>query len=530
MITGETGRQVYQLNEVFNEADIPVLTFVPPHDFGDLVGSLRTPGKHVTLSGPSGCGKTTLAKKALSKAKIGPESFHWVSGRDFTGHASLSQVLSAALGCDETEADMLGYLQAAGIFVIDDFHHLSQPVRDEIGAKLKRWGELHVRLFIIGISSLNKSLLNIDSELGIRNDSYEMGTQSPAFIEKVIELGETALNFQFSSESKQRFVAASLGVPSAIQMIARVACTRAELFETSTSHITVDVSMDDIKSAVLRSYKTKFQNRLIGLEKGKQQARSVHNTYFEIVKQICTLEISEIPTSELYARIVKPVADPVERNKKSTSFYNCLNNLSEVLFQRGLDDAIYYNQKAALISIEDPSFRLYLTLADLSEIERSVRVRRTRFPWDVAVSFAGEDRKLVEEFRALLNTEGYTVYYDFDEQHKLWGENLRRKLGDVYAHEAQYMVVFLSASYPEKDWTAFELEVGRTAKSRRTETYLLPVLVDDVSVVGLSTDVGHVDLRKTSIAQAVELLIRKIEDPAESGSSELSCTPAAAGA
>jgi hypothetical protein len=85
-----------------------------------------------------------------------------------------------------------------------------------------------------------------------------------------------------------------------------------------------------------------------------------------------------------------------------------------------------------------------LTLADLSEIERSVRVRKTRFPWDVAVSFAGEDRLLVEEFRSIMNSEGYTVFYDFDEQHRLWGENLRRKLSDVYAHDAQYMVIFLS--------------------------------------------------------------------------------------
>jgi hypothetical protein len=276
--------------------------------------------------------------------------------------------------------------------------------------------------------------------------------------------------------------------------------------------------MEEIKDAVLRNYKSKFQNRLIGLAKGKQQARSVHNTYFEIVKQICTLEVSEIPISELYSRIVKPVADPIERNKKSTSFYNCLNNLSEVLTQRGLDDAIYYNQQASLISIEDPSFRLYLTLADLGEIERSVRVRRTRFPWDVAVSFAGEDRDIVEQFRELMNASGYTTFYDFDEQHKLWGENLRRKLGDVYAHDAQFMVVFLSTAYPEKDWTRFELEIGREAKTKRTDTYLLPVIVDNVHVVGIASDVGHVDLRRSSIRDVAELLIKKIEETAQVGS------------
>jgi len=270
--------------------------------------------------------------------------------------------------------------------------------------------------------------------------------------------------------------------------------------------------MEEIKDAVLRTYKTKFQNRLIGLAKGKQQARSVHNTYFEIVKQICTLELSEIPVAELYARIVKPVLDDAERNRKSTSFYNCLNNLADVLTQRGLDDAIYYNKQAGVISIEDPSFRLYLTLANIGEIERSVRVRKTRFPYDVAVSFAGEQGQIVEKFRELLNAAGYTVFYDFDEQHKLWGENLRRKLSDVYAYEAQFMVIFLSKEYPEKDWPNFELTIGKDAKSRRTETYLLPVIVDDVAIVGISESVGHVDLRRVGIEDIANLLIKKIEE------------------
>ena len=254
----------------------------------------------------------------------------------------------------------------------------------------------------------------------------------------------------------------------------RVGCIRADLFETANEQRIVEMSMPDIKDAVLRNYKAKFQNRLIGMAKGKQQARSVHNTYFEIVKQICTMEISEIPTAELYRRIVQPEEDAAERNRKSTSFYNCLNNLSDVIEQRGLGDAIYYDRKGEVISIEDPSFRLYLTLADISEIERSVRVRKTRFPWDVAVSFAGEDREVVERFRELLNNAGYAIFYDFDEQHKLWGENLRRKLGEVYAHDAQYMVVFLSKNYPEKDWASFEFEIGREAKVKRPETYLLP--------------------------------------------------------
>jgi hypothetical protein len=503
---------VYALSDVFNEAKVPSLTFVPPKDFDDLVGSLRTPGKHVTLSGPSGCGKTTLAEKAIGKANIPVGGHLWISGRDYSTANSLLEFLSLALHCAQTISETTEFLTIAGLLIIDDFHHLQQPVREGIAARMKRWGEHGIRIFIIGISGINKPLLDTDPELGIRNDPYEMGIQNDDFISKVMAHGEQALNFRFDIQTRERFIKASLGVPSAIQLICRVACIRAGLNETAKQLVELCVSMEDIKDAVLRSYKAKFQNRLIGLAKGKQQAKSVHNTYFEIVKQICMLERSEIPTAELHTRIVKPVADSAERNRKNTSFYNCLNNLSEVIEQRGIGDAIYYNRKGTVISIEDPSFRLYLTLVDLEELERSVRVRKTRFPWDVAVSFAGEDRLIVEQFRAILNTHGYTVFYDFDEQHKLWGENLRRKLGDVYAYDAQYMVIFLSKHYPEKDWSAFEFEIGKAAKAKRVGTYLLPIIVDDVAVVGLSSDVAHVDLRHVAIEEAANLLIRKIEE------------------
>jgi hypothetical protein len=224
--------RIYQLSDVFNEAKVPVLTFVPPKDFNDLVGSLKTPGKHVTLSGPSGSGKTTLAEKALEKAGIGTGGYYWISGRDYAQKELLIDVLSSAFGCDSTEAEALGYLKAAGILVIDDFHHLQKTVRDEIGLKLKRWGELGIRVFVVGIAGLNKALLDLDSELAIRNDTYEMGTQKNEFIESVIKLGEDALRFYFTPECKKRFISASLGVPSAIQLICRVACTRSDLSET----------------------------------------------------------------------------------------------------------------------------------------------------------------------------------------------------------------------------------------------------------------------------------------------------------
>lgn len=505
----------YSVSDVFNESDLPVLTFVKPREFADMVGSLVTEGKHITLSGPSGCGKTTLAKKALEEAQFGPGKTLWISGRDHTAAMSVAELFSKALSCSPSEDEVIDLLAAAGIVILDDFHHLREELRKDIGYKLKRWNELGLRFFVIGIASSNKKMLDIDPELGIRNDVYEIKRQTDEFVEKIVSLGEKHLNIKFSSEVKANYVQAASGIPSAIQVICRVACIRSNILKTHPGGTPMDIElgMEAVKDGVLRIYRGKYHNRLVGLCKGKQQARSVHNTYFDIIKFISLIGKSEVQFQEIQQRLLAELDDPKERAKKTTSFHNCLKYLPSVIEERGLDDAIYLNKDAESITIEDPSFGLYLSLANLDEIGQSIRLRRSGYPWDVAVSFAGEDREIVERLKNILNESGYTVFYDFDVQHQLWGIDLRTKLADVYANDAQYMLVFLSNHYPEKDWTNFEFEIGKSARSKRTETYLLPVLIDDVAVVGLSSNVGHIDLRRCSVEQLASSLIEKIEQP-----------------
>jgi hypothetical protein len=434
-----------------------------------------------------------------------------MSGRSHVERKTWQDVFASEFGCSTDEDEVLQFLSAAGILVIDDFHHLRHDVRDAVGRSLKLWHERSIRVLIIGIAESAHSLLQIDSELGIRNDPYDMKVQDTQFIAKVIELGESALNFTFSPETKSGFIQASKGIPSAIQVICRIACQRNEVFETLEVAREVSCPMLHIRDGVLRSYRGKYQNKVIGMVKGKQQATSVHHTYFQIIKHICLLDKSEIDVQELRDRIVGIEGDPKERAKKNTSLYNCLDNLQDVISQRGLADALFYDPISKIVSIEDPSFRLYLSLIDLDQLEKAVKVRKTRFPWDVALSFAGEQRTVVERFRELLNAKGYTVFYDFDQQHQLWGQNLRVKLADVYANDAQFMVVFLAKEYPEKDWPTFEMEIGKEARGKRTSEYLLPIRVDDVHIVGLPEEVAYMDLRSLSLESIADALVRKIE-------------------
>ena len=112
--------QGYNISDVFNESEIPVLTFVEPREFSDIVGSILTSGKHITLSGPSGCGKTTLARKALDESGRGPGDTHWLSGRDYASHEKIESIFAKEFSIAESMDEIKAYLAVSGIVVLDD--------------------------------------------------------------------------------------------------------------------------------------------------------------------------------------------------------------------------------------------------------------------------------------------------------------------------------------------------------------------------------------------------------------------------
>ena len=78
------------------------------------------------------------------------------------------------------------------------------------------------------------------------------------------------------------------------------------------------------------------------------------------------------------------------------------------------------------------------------------------FKYRVALSFAGEDRKYVEEVGRLLQEAGVIVFYDDFEEVSLWGERLDQALKHTFSSEAMYVIPFISSHYAKKYWTDVE--------------------------------------------------------------------------
>lgn len=155
-----------------------------------------------------------------------------------------------------------------------------------------------------------------------------------------------------------------------------------------------------------------------------------------------------------------------------------------------------------------PSFLGITGIEAFSYLRR--RFEMPVFEYDVALSFAGEDRSTAEAIAAKLRATGYRVFYDAYERADLWGKDLYSHLAEIYSKRSRYCLIMISAGYARKQWTNHERKAAQARAFRDNIEYILPLRLDDTEIPGIPETVGYIDLRTTSIDEVVELLKGKL--------------------
>lgn len=132
------------------------------------------------------------------------------------------------------------------------------------------------------------------------------------------------------------------------------------------------------------------------------------------------------------------------------------------------------------------------------------------FAYDVALSFAGEDRPYVAQVASALSAAGVDVFYDEYEAATLWGKDLYVHLRDVYQNQARFTVIFVSEHYAKKVWTNHERESAQARAIQERTEYILPARFDDSEIPGLLHTTGYVDLRSTGPQELADLILAKL--------------------
>jgi tetratricopeptide (TPR) repeat protein len=135
--------------------------------------------------------------------------------------------------------------------------------------------------------------------------------------------------------------------------------------------------------------------------------------------------------------------------------------------------------------------------------------------YDIALSFAGEDRNYVEELAKLLRSRNVNVFYDLFKKVDLWGKDLYQYLNDIYQKKAVYTVIFISKHYKSKHWASHELKSAQARAFEENEEYILPARFDNTEIPGIRKTTGYVDLNSTTPDELASMLCQKLDDMAE---------------
>ncbi len=137
-------------------------------------------------------------------------------------------------------------------------------------------------------------------------------------------------------------------------------------------------------------------------------------------------------------------------------------------------------------------------------------MKNNSYEYDVALSFAGENRGYVEEVANSLKTRGVKVFYDVFEEANLWGKNLYEYLSEIYQNKARYTVMFISGFYNQKLWTNHERVSMQARAFQESREYILPVRFDDTEIPGILKTVGYINLKDKTPEELATLIEKKL--------------------
>jgi hypothetical protein len=130
--------------------------------------------------------------------------------------------------------------------------------------------------------------------------------------------------------------------------------------------------------------------------------------------------------------------------------------------------------------------------------------------FEIALSFAGEDRAYVDQVANLLRDSGVKVFYDTFEEATLWGKNLYEYLSDIYQNKALYTIMFISKSYARKLWTNHERQAMQARAFQEHQEYILPARFDNTPIPGVLPTVGYIALAGRTPQDFVKIVKTKL--------------------
>lgn len=454
------------VEEVFVTEGVPQFTFVRPPNFGEILVDIRRPGKPVIVEGQSGTGKTTCVRKVLERI----------------GHDVAAGYLSARRAEDVSKVESLANAPTPGWFVIDDFHRLASDLQGRLADMAKAAAEEGdetqlPKLVLIGINEVGTELIQLVPDIAKRTGIHRIQPGSREEVEDLIRRGCAELNVTIAEMG--RVFDESTGDYWLTQQLCQSICTMNEVYDTQESEKQLDFELPTLRAKVVERLKNAFYPAVKEFSRG-QRFRPTNDPYFKLLRTVGSQE-SSVVDLDMLANAHEDVRGSINNIKKE--------RLGVLLAGKPVCARhFYYNAETRSFAIEDPALFYFLRHLDWNRlrIDCGFRAEEKDYEYDLAISFAGENRALAALLAAQLSEFDANVFFDEYFETNFLGRAWAKEFKRIFAEDSRLVVCILDSHHAEKIWPTFERECFQP---RVDEAAVIPILLDDTVFPGVPKDV-----------------------------------------
>ena len=473
--------EMANLEDVFVTEGVPEYTFVRPPNYSDLLVDIRRKGKPVIVEGQSGTGKTTAVRRAISEAYPG----------------NTPKILTPREPNDIPIIEEISAESGETTFIIDDFHRLAEGTKERLANLAKVIAERDQRdglpkLVIIGINNVGSDLIQLVPDIAKRMSVHRILPGTPDSIVKMILLGSELLNIKI--EDSQRIVDESGGDYWLTQQLCRTICLCHEIDRTQAEKISVSWDHAEVKNRVVQNLQHSYDPAVREFCRGRR-FRPTNDPYYKLLKAISEQDRSSVDLNEL-ANI---------RADIKGSINNIKDHRLRVLLDQKENCArlFYYDAKTKNFALEDPALFYYIKNLNWDELRQRCgfrgEVRDIEF--DIAISFAGENRELAEIIVEQLGELDISVFYDRNYEDNYLGGPWSKYFSEIFLNQSRLVVAILDQHHFEKVWPTFERDCF---SSRVPDGEVIPIFLDDTVFPGIPKDLVSIFFRGNSDAENYE--------------------------
>jgi len=261
---------------------------------------------------------------------------------------------------------------------------------------------------------------------------------------------------------------------------------------------------------IAKEYKSKGSSAEKILSDRGMHRKSTYKSIFSIAEEVADIFLdkfksNKVDDEEFYNLGIEFIELALDPFKESIGIYHYSNGLRKKLVIKDEYPSLFawsFNGMYPFENFDDDRA--------LTALKRDI-LNQLRFDYDVALSFAGEDRELAERLADGLKTTGLSVFYDKYEKADLWGKDLYQHLQKIYRDKSRFCVILISKHYAEKLWTKHELKQAQERAFKENSEYILPVRLDYTEIPGINDTTGYISIEETSAQEIVELIHAKLK-------------------